>query len=163
MFNLLQISGLWGSPSVISLSSAQRVVSSLLRATLRSLFSALGTVSVWVQQFIDEESAAPTSQGIVQGITLVGSATIAKAVTNKRPTFPISASGIEVHSQPEPTILALSQPEPTIPGFDPQEPTIPISYDTRDNVHTEAEAATDHDVTDVLRPRGVQQQDDPVV
>lgn len=140
---LPQVLGLLSRPSGISLSSVQRVISSFLRALLRSLFAALSATSVWVQQFVDEDSAVPTSQDVVQGITLVGSATaIAAAVANQHPALSIPTPGIESPNQPK--------------------PTIPIPDDAHNVVHTEAQPVIDYGTTDAPRPHGAQQLDHPV-
>lgn len=94
---------------------------------LRSILAALSTISVRLQQFIDEESAIPTSTTAIQGATFVGSiAAFATAVMDQHPVLSIPASQVETLSQPEPTFLIL------------------------DSTHTEVQAVVDHCPIDTL-------------
>lgn len=129
--NISQILEMWGRLSVISLlSTTQWAIACLLRATLRSLFTALGTISIWIQQFIDEESTVPTSLAVIQGTTLVGSVTaVAIAATNQRPVLSTPVAEVEASSQ--------------------LQPTLPILPTTHDCTPTEDLAVIDHDVTEI--------------
>lgn len=133
MLNLSQISGLWGHSSVISFSSAQRTICSLLKATLRSLFTALGAISMWIRQLTDEESAIPTSVTGIQGATLIDSvAAVATTVTNRPSILPTSIPRVEALNQPEPMPL--------------------VVHDTHDYTHTEVQVVIDHIATEIPHP-----------
>jgi len=111
---------------------------------LRSTFTALSTISTWVQQFIDEESTIPTSVAIIQGTTLVGSvAAVATAMTDQRPVLSISAPRVET--------------------LDPPEPTPSIIQSIHEYIHTEVQVVTDHGAAEIPRPREEEQYNDPVL
>lgn len=111
---------------MISLSSAQRGISSLFRAILRSLSAALSIISAQLQQFIDEEPTFPAAMATIQGTTVVGS--VAAAAT-------VAANQLSMLSIPVPQIETASQPEPTLPIFH--------------DMHTEDQFVADHGAGDV--------------